>query len=220
MRLVTCLLTLLALLLLPSAASAAELSLTFSGPSAVRFGSAHELVGRLTENGAPLAGQTVSIQTRTYPFRDPFAEVETATTGADGSFVVDRLFDRNTQVQAVANGVTTPFVSAYVFPRPKSTFTALSPRILRITQILRTAKAVKKLSAPSIFYLSKDSARTAKRVATVTPKRIGEGKFRARAKVKVPHSWGGRFRYASCFRYSKGSGMGDPKAHCPRKWRF
>jgi hypothetical protein len=218
MRLATCLLTLF--LLLPATAQAAELSIDFPGSARVRFGSASEIAGTLTQDGAPLAGQTVSIQARTYPFRDPFAEIATATTDADGGFTFAREFDRNTQLRAVAAGVTTPFLSAYVFPRPKSRFTAVSSRRLRITQILRTPAEVRELSAPSFFYLSSREAETAKRVARAVPKRIGRGKFRARATVDVPRSWNGRFRYASCFRYSKGSGMGDPKAHCPRRWKF
>ena len=80
----------------------------------------------------------------------------------------------------MAAGVTTPYLSAYVFPRPKSSFTAVSRARLRITQILRTPPDVKELSAPSIFYLSSRNAKTAKRFASAVPKRIGKGKFRAR----------------------------------------
>jgi hypothetical protein len=218
MRLATSLVALL--LLLPASAQAAELTIDFPGPSGVRFGSASEIAGKLTQDGAPLAGQTVSIQARTYPFHDDFAEIATATTSEDGTFSFSREFDHNTQLRAVAAGVTTPFVSAYVFPRPKSTFTAVSEKRLRITQILRTPDDVKQLKAPSIFYLSSRKAKRADRVASAMPKRIGKGRFRARATVDVPDSWNGRFRYASCFRYSKGSGMGDPKAHCPTRWKF
>jgi hypothetical protein len=218
MRLATCLLALF--LLLPATARAADLTIDFPGTSGVRFGSDSEVAGTLAQDGAPLAGQTVSIQARTYPFHDAFAEIATATTGEDGTFSFSRRFDRNTQLRAVAAGVTTPFLSAYVFPRPKSTFTAVSSSRLRITQILRTPPGVKELTAPSIFYLSSRKAKSAKRFASAVPKRIGKGRFRARATIDVPDSWNGRFRYASCFRYSKGSGMGDPKAHCPKRWRF
>jgi hypothetical protein len=218
MRLATCLLALF--FLLPATAQAAELNINFPGSSGVRFGSSHVLAGKLTQDGVPLANQAVSIQARRYPFRDAYAEIGTATTDAEGAFTFEREFDRNTQLRAVAAGVTTPSLSAYVFPRPKSSFTALSSKRLRISQILRTPPDVKELTAKSIFYLSSRNAKKAKRFATAVPKRIGKGKFRARATVEVPDSWNGRFRYASCFRYSKGSGMGDPKASCPRRWRF
>ena len=34
--------------------------------------------------------------------------------------------------------------------------------------------------------------------------------------VTLPASWNGAFRYASCFRASAGSGMGDPDQSCPK----
>ena len=52
------------------------------------------------------------------------------------------------------------------------------------------------------------------------PKRVGSGRFEATATVKLPRSFGGRFQYATCFRYSEGSGLGDPRAACPKKYRF
>ena len=36
--------------------------------------------------------------------------------------------------------------------------------------------------------------------------------------MRIPQSYGGRFRYVSCFRYSRGSGMGDPGQRCPRRF--
>ena len=34
--------------------------------------------------------------------------------------------------------------------------------------------------------------------------------------VTLPTGWHGAFRYASCFRSSPGTGMGDPGAKCPK----
>ena len=68
-------------------------------------------------------------------------------------------------------------------------------------------------------FLASRNAKTAKRFATAKPKRVGKGKFRARATVEVPKRWKGRFRYASCFPYN--GGMGDPHLGCPkRKYKF
>ena len=62
------------LLLLPSTASAAEITFEFDSAPGVRFGSAHTVEGKLTQDGAPLAGQAVSIErARRIPFRDGFA---------------------------------------------------------------------------------------------------------------------------------------------------
>ena len=46
------------------------------------------------------------------------------------------------------------------------------------------------------------------------------GHYRATATVELPRRWNGRFRYAGCLPYSRGSGMGDPIAACPRRITF
>ena len=215
------LLTACLLLLLPGTAAAADLSLTLSPPAGVQYGTAQEAGGRLTEGAAPLAGQVVELQARAYPYEGAFATIATASTGADGAYAFERRFRRNMQLRAVAPAqlVTSRARRAYVFPRPRSTFKALSRRRLRITQFLRTPDGVH-LTAPTVFYLGPAKARTAPRVATARPRRIGHGRFKASVTVTLPRAWNGSFRYGSCFRYSEGSGMGNPKARCPERYRF
>ena len=125
------------------------------------------------------------------------------------------------QLRAVAPAqqVTSDVHRAYVFPRPRSTFKALSRNRLRITQFLRTPAGVR-LSARTTFYLGPKGAKTARPVARAKPKRIGKGRFKATATVRLPPAWNGSFRYGSCFGYSEGSGLGDPKARCPKRYRF
>ena len=207
-------------LLFPATASAAEMSLSVTPPE-VQFGTAHRASGRLVEGATPLAGRPVELQGRAYPYKGDFKPIATATTDADGAFSFKKRFDRNMQLQAVATdaGATSPVVRAYVFPRPRSTFKALSRNRLRITQFLRTPPNVK-LSARTNFYLAPQGAATAKRVARAKPRRIGRGRFKATATVALPRRWKGRFKYASCFRYSEGSGLGNPGATCPRRYRF
>src|SRR5687767_12961922 len=115
-------------LLFPSAASAADLSLRFSSGSGVRFGTAHELEGTLREGTVPLAGQAVELQGRAYPYDGAYRTVATATTRADGSFAFERRFDRNMDLRAVASvqAERSSALRAYVYPRPRSTFKALS----------------------------------------------------------------------------------------------
>ena len=215
------LLTVFLLLTFPATAAAADLSLELSPDAGVRYGSAQEAEGRLTEGAAPLAGQVVELQARGYPFDGAYETVATATTGADGAYAFTRRFDRNVQLRAVAPAqlATSPQRRAYVFPRPRSTFKALSGGRLRITQFLRTPRGVR-LTAPTIFYLGPAKAETARRAATAKPQRIGRGRFKATATVNLPRAWKGSFRYGSCFRYSEGSGLGDPKARCPQKYTF
>ncbi len=214
------LLTVFLLLLFPGTAAAAELSLAVS-PEGVRYGSPQEAEGRLTEGAAPLAGQVVELQARAYPFDGAYETIATATTGLDGAYAFERRFDRNVQLRAVAPAQqeTSPQRRAYVFPRPRSTFKALPGGRLRITQYLRTPRGVR-LTARTNFYLGPKKAKTAPRAATAKPKRIGQGRFKATATVTHPRAWKGSFRYGSCFRYSDGSGMGDPKARCPKRYRF
>jgi len=210
----------LVMLLVPATASAAEVSLTVN-PSEVQFGAAHRATGRLAEGTVPLAGRTIELQGRAYPYDRRFRTLATATTDANGAYAVRKRFDRNMQLQAVAPdaGATSPVVRAYVFPRPRSTFTALGRSRLKITQVLRTPANVK-LSARTNFYLARKGAETARRVARAKPRKVGRGRFRATATVTLPRSWGGAFKYASCFRYSEGSGLGNPGASCPKRWRF
>jgi hypothetical protein len=124
-------------------------------------------------------------------------------------------------VRAVAPDVaaSTDDMRAYVYPRPRSTFKAVSGGRLRITQFLRTAPNVR-LTARTIFYLGPRDAKTAKPAARAKPRKIGRGRFKATATVKLPRAWKGAFRYGSCFRYSEGSGMGAPSATCPKRYRF
>jgi hypothetical protein len=207
-------------LLLPGTASAAEISLTLEQPE-VQYGTKHRAEGRLVEGTSPLAGRTVQLQGRAYPYDGPFRTVATTTTDANGAYAFTKKFDRNFQLQAVVPdaGAVSRVVRAYVFPRPRSVFTALSRNRLKITQFLRTPPNVK-LSARTNFYLARQGAASARRVARAKPRRVGRGRFKAVATVKLPRSWNGRFKYASCFRYSEGSGLGNPGASCPKRWRF
>jgi hypothetical protein len=207
--------------LFPGSAAAADLTLALSSDSGVQYGTAHELSGSLREGTAPLPGQQVELQGRPYPYKGEFRSLAKATTRADGTFGFKRRFDRNMDLRAVApaQGEQTEALRAYVYPRPRSTFKALTGSRLRITQFLRTAPNVR-LTARTIFYLGPHNARSAPPVARAKPRRIGRGRFKATATVKLPRAWKGSFRYGSCFRYSEGSGMGAPGATCPKRYRF
>ena len=208
-------------LLLPSSAAAADLRLALASDSGVQYGTAHELAGSLREESAPLPGQVVELQGRPYPYKGEFRTLAKATTRADGTFGFKRRFDRNMDLRAVApaQAEQTEALRAYVYPRPRSTFKALTGSRLRITQFLRTAPNVR-LTARTTFYLGPEKAKSAPPVARAKPRRIGRGRFKATATVKLPRAWKGAFRYGSCFRYSEGSGMGAPGAECPKRYRF
>jgi hypothetical protein len=211
----------LVLLLLPASASAADVRLALLTEDGVQYGTPHELSGTLREGTAPLAGQAVELQGRAYPYTGAFKTVARTTTRADGTFAFKRRFDRNMDLRASApaQAATSRTDRAYVYPRPRSVFKALSRNRLRITQFLRTAPNVR-LTARTTFYLGPKNAKTANPFARAKPRKIGRGRFKATATVRLPAAWKGAFRYGSCFRYSEGSGMGAPAAECPKRYRF
>src|SRR5215208_2777828 len=89
----------LVLLALAPAARAAELRISVDeGERGVHFGESHEVNGTLTADGRrPLPGQQVVLQSRPFPFEDPFEQVATATTGADGTFNFTTELGRNSK---------------------------------------------------------------------------------------------------------------------------
>jgi hypothetical protein len=218
MRLVIALLLLLAL---PSTAAAADLTMELDPPDGVRYGEATEIEGTLTEGETPLAGQVVVLEAREFPYQGGFEQVEQSTTGSDGRYRFEREFDRNVQLRVRAPGAqaASEVVAAHVFPRVRLTFSVINERRIRLTQTYRVPRNVR-LSQKTLFYVGPRSDRTAPVTATSETRRVRRGRYRATAVVRLRRAWRGRFQYASCFRYSEGSGLGDPKSRCPRRYRF
>jgi hypothetical protein len=213
------LLATLTLLLAAPAASAATTVSIAADPPETQFGDATTIAGTVLTDGVPVAGQPVQLEGRRYPYEGEFTVLDTATTAADGSYGFERTLDRNWQFRVVAAGTTSSRVRAYVFPATTLSFRARSARVIRLTQRYRVPRGVR-LTRPTIFYVGRRGRPTAPRVATAKLVRIRPGRYRSSALVRLPKAWHGRFRYASCFRYSGGSGMGDPRATCPQRFRF
>jgi hypothetical protein len=110
-------------------------------------------------------------------------------------------------------------VHTYVFPFTTLTFRARSERVIKLTQRYRVPKGVR-LKQPTLFYVGKRARKTAPRVASAKLERVRAGRYTSSAVVRLPKAWHGRFRYASCFRYTGGSGMGNPRSGCSTKFRF
>jgi hypothetical protein len=213
------LLATLTLLLAAPAASAATTVTIKAAPPETQFGITTKISGKVTVDGAPAAGQAVQLEGRRYPYEADFAAVATAVTAADGSYSFERSLDRNWQFRVAAPGATSKRARVYVFPDTTLTFRARSSRVIKLTQRYRVPKGVR-LEQPTIFYVGKRGKATAPRVASAKLERIRAGRYRSTAVVRLPAAWKGRFRYASCFRYTGGSGMGNPRASCPKKFRF
>ena len=224
------LIALLALALAPAAASAAVIDIQVTPESGADFGESHTVTGKITgPYGAPLVGRQVELQARPFPFKGrDFKPVETAMSGLDGRFAFEHAFDRNHEVRVFAPefGDRSAVAPVFVFPRTALSFGLVRRNVIRLVQTYRTPRDVK-LTAPTLFYLGKAGKKRAPLAARAKTRpvrrkgkhgkkgKIRKGRFRATAVVRVPASFKGRFRYASCFPYN--AGMGNPKLGCPKK---
>jgi hypothetical protein len=192
-------------------------------PSETQFGKPHHVTGRFTDpnTGAPLAGRNIALQKRDFPFTAPFRTIGHATTDADGRFRFGRVdLDRNADLRVVSfDGTTSGIARAFTYPAFTLSYTPVGGNRINVTQNYRTPRDVR-LRAPTLFYLGAgNAARSTKRVKART-RRTAAGRFRATATIRLPSAWKGRFRYASCFGYSKDSGMGDPARGCGKRFAF
>ena len=200
-------------------AALADVSVVVEPAGGVRYGAATMVRGTLTEVGAPLAGQPVVLEARRFPFAGAWEPLATATTDTAGAFVFERELDRNHQLRVrhePTDSVSTDR-TAFVYPSFTLAFEELEAGTIRITQLYRVPADVR-LTARTRFYIGPQSGRRARLRASVPTRRLRAGRYRAVARVRIPESYGGRFRYVSCFRYSRGSGMGDPARPCPRRF--
>jgi hypothetical protein len=213
---------LVAILLLALGAPAAHAAVTVDmrlAPDEVRYGETTEITGTALQDGLPYAGQPVQLEGRRYPFDDEFGVIDEGVTAADGTYRFERALDRNWDLRVRVGATVSPRDRAYVFPAFALTFRARNARVIRLTQRYRVPRGVR-LEKPTIFYVGPRGAERAPRAATGELERIRAGRYRSSVVVRIPSAWKGRFRYASCFRYTGGSGMGDPRSTCPRRFRF
>jgi hypothetical protein len=225
------LVTVLLLLALPAVAQAAEVSLTLASPAGVRLGSATNMTGRVTHADAPLPGRTVVLEVKRHPYEGPWRRSGISdVTDSEGRFAFSRRFNRNHRVRARVVDVPysadlfSPRREAFVLPAFTLSFEERPRSRVHLRQVYRVPRDVK-LSAPTRFYLgpcnidgNRCTARFAKLRAEAKTKRLRAGRYVAQATVRLPKSFQGRFQYLSCFRYSPGSGMGDPDQTCPRRF--
>jgi hypothetical protein len=209
------------LALAPATASAARLGVAV-GPPDAQFGDAHTAKGRmLTDGGAALAGRRIALEIRPYPFTGDFVPVDHATTDAKGRFRFTGIeVERNADVRVVAfDGTTSGIARAFTYPAHDLTFRVIDNRHVEFIQTYRVPRQVR-LKRRTLFYVGRASASSAPVRARAKTVRVRRGSFRSRATITLPRSWHGRFHYASCFRYSPRSGMGDPAQGCPRRYAF
>jgi hypothetical protein len=213
---------LLATLLLAIGAPAAHAAVTVDmevTPEETRYGESTAIPGTVFLDGVPAGAHPVQLEGRRYPFEGEFEVIEQGVTEADGTYAFERDLDRNWDVRVRAGDGVSARERAYVFPAFTLTFRARNSRVIKLTQRYRVPRGVR-LDKPTIFYVGPRGSKRAPRAATGELERIRAGRYRSTAIVRLPSDWKGKFRYASCFRYTGGSGMGDPRSSCPRRFRF
>jgi hypothetical protein len=221
-----------------SPASAAEVSVAVEPAAGVRLGNATTISGRVTEAGAPLADRSVSLEVLRHPFEGAWKHRASATTAADGRYEFAPRLNRNHRVRVRLEpappsrpyelptpGSVSRRRTAYVLPAFTLAFDQRGARELRLRQTYTVPRDVE-LTARTLFYVGpcrpgrrgQCTAGRAPLRATAATRRVRAGRYVARATVRIPRSFRGRFQYASCFRYSPGSGMGDPGQRCPKRY--
>jgi hypothetical protein len=212
-------LVMLLLLAFAPPAAAAELSIELA-PSDARFGDTTEVTGTVTDDaGAPVAATEVVLVGRRYPFDGEFRSVARAVTDAQGAYRFERAFDRNWQVRVLLGEDRSKTAKVYVGPRIRLSYKAQNARVIQVTQTYRVPHGVD-LERPTLFYVGPRGRPTAPLAARAETVRTASGRFRSRALVRIPSEWNGRFMYGSCFKYTVGSGMGNPSSSCPKRFRF
>jgi hypothetical protein len=164
-----------------------------------------------------LGAQEVVLEGRRYPYEGSYRVIARTTTDAAGKFSFKPELDRNhkLRVTAPAQSITSNVLQAYVLPSFDLSFRALKPGVVRLYQRYTVPKTVK-LTSPTLFYLGKRGAKQATLRKTADVTRSKAGHYTSHVDVTLPDSWHGAFRYASCFRPSPSTGMGDPGAKCPK----
>jgi hypothetical protein len=230
------LVALAAALVAAAPAKAVEITARVLPADGVRLGNATTITGRATDGAVPLAGRAVRLEVRKHPFERAWRRLASKVTDADGRYTFKRRFKRNHHVRVRLEGApATDYTSpqpdtlsarrnAYVLPAFTLSFKQRGPRRIRITQTYTVPKRVE-LTAPTRFYVGpckpneqdECTARRAPFAKKAPTRRVRPGRYVAKATVRIPESFGGRFSYVSCFGYSDGSGMGDPDQRCPKK---
>jgi hypothetical protein len=206
-----------AALVVPASAQAAPSLDVELERESVRYGASHRVEGELKDGPLPLAGQEVVLEGRRYPYQGSYRRLGRTTTAADGSFSFREKLDRNHRLRVVATALNlrSDMLNAYTLPEFELSFRAVRPGVVRLYQRYTVPRRVR-LSAPTLFYLGPRGARRASRRVVADLDRTRAGRYTSRATIWLPADWDGAFRYASCFRVSPRSGMGDPDQGCPR----
>jgi len=207
-----------------TAAPPPAVSIDVAPEAGVRLGRPVGISGRVTLEGAPAAMREVALEVKRYPYTGAWRTASSGRTAADGRYVFSPELARNHEVRvrvaplAQQPGGVSPKRRAYVLPAFRLAFAPAGPGRVRLRQTYTVPHGVR-LTARTRFYLGRRSAERVRLRTTAATRRLRAGRFEALAVIRVPPALNGRFRYASCFPYSPGSGMGDPAQRCPPRFQ-
>jgi hypothetical protein len=210
-----------AILVLLAGAPAAQAQTTVEidlGPTA-EFGEQTIVTGTVKVDGLPAPSRTVELLVRPHPFDGEYRVIAVNHTIADGSFRFTPRLTRNADVRVRADDVQSPRWRAYVNPAFTLVDRDRSSREVVLIARFRVPDSVR-LTRRTLFYVARRDAAKAPIAARAELERRRPGRYRAAATVDIPRRWKGLFRYGGCLPYSPGSGMGDPRAQCPRRFTF
>jgi len=188
-------------------------------PEEQEFGKRTVVTGSVAVGGAPVAGQSVELVAREHPYDGEYQVIATNVTDADGDYRFAPRLDRNADLRVRAGDARSERVRAFVYPAFTLDYRERSPKTIVVIARYRVPIAVS-LTRRTLFYLTKQGNDSAPIVARPETLPVRAGRYRASAPLEIPTRWNGRFRFAGCLPYSPGTGMGNPRAACPKRFRF
>lgn len=222
----------------PAASAATTVSIKvapFAAPGDFAFGDTAQTTGTVAIDGVAASGQPVTLEGRPYPYAAEFAPLLSDVTGPTGTYTFMTRLKRNWQLRVVAPGATSERIRVFGYPGTTLSVRARGWRMFKLTQRYLVPADVR-LEQPTIFYASRRGRKTAPRVGIGKVTRVRAGRYASAVIVRLPANWPGRLMFASCFRHTRGSGMGNPRAtmrasqrprsggartrSCPRRFRF
>jgi hypothetical protein len=193
------------------------LSATVS-PAELPYGQSFLVTGRITRNGAPVAGYPVHLEVDPYPYRR-WQDVSGATSAADGSFRIGApapfTNERVQVVQSIDVRSATPTISVTVDPRVSLNAADLGPGRERLSVRIAHAVDVQSPPVPARWYLATRGSDTYHLAATTPTHELPGSVTYASAIVDPPAR---RFSWRVCLNPAWEAEMGPSAAHgpCPR----
>jgi hypothetical protein len=183
------------------------------------YGKRTVVTGTVQLDGAPVVGQSVQLVAREHPYDGEYRVIARNVTDSDGMYRFAPRLDRNADLRVRADDAQSERLRAFVYPAFTLAFRTRSDEEIVVIARYRVPLSVR-LARRTLFYVAERGEERAPIVARAETLRRRAGRYRASAVVEIPARWKGRFHYAGCLPYSPGTGMGDPRAACPKLFKF